>query len=249
MTDRVRRVLLALVGPIILIAVWYLASSPRFLGIQLLPLPGATFRRVVELLLSADFAADIGATFERWAIGFAMAIAIGTPVGLVLGISPVLDGAVNVIVDFFRSLPVTAAFPVFLIVFGIGEPTMIAMVFFATVFIVILNASYGVKATSPTRQMMARSFGATQFQVFVHIRAVEAVRQVLIGMRTVLSLSLVVAIVSEMFIGATHGIGQRLYLSYQLQSLTDLYAIVLIAGLLGYFANRVFLVIEHRVSA
>ena len=238
--------LLPLVGPILVLAVWQGAVWEDPSVGHFLPSPAITFGEATKLLSSAAFGADVLATLGRWLAGFALAVAIGAPVGLILGASIPLGSAASVVVDFFRSLPVTAAFPVFLVIFGVGNAAMIAMVFFATVFIQMMHASYGIRSAPAARATMARSFSASPNQVFFHVRAIEALGHVVIGMRTALSLSLIVAIVSEMFIGADRGIGQRLYLSYQLQSLAELYAIVFIIGAIGYGANRLFVAIERR---
>jgi len=79
-------------------------------------------------------------------------------------------------------------------------------------------------------------------------RAVEALAHVLIGARTVLSLALIVAIVSEMFIGSTSGLGQRLFLSFQMQTMNDLYAIIVVVGAIGYLLNVALLAFERSVS-
>jgi NitT/TauT family transport system permease protein len=240
--------LLPLVGPAIVVAAWQWSSSSGASLSRFLPSPAATFQEALRLLASLAFGADVLATLGRWLAGYALAVLIGAPVGMLLGASIPLGRSASVLVDFFRSLPVTATFPVFLVFFGVGNAAMIAMVFFATVFIQVMHASYGVRSSPPARRTMAKSFGATETQVFIHVRAVEAIGHVIIGMRTALSLSLIVAIVAEMFIGADRGIGQRLYLSYQLQSLAELYAIVIIVGLLGYGANALFLAIERKFS-
>jgi NitT/TauT family transport system permease protein len=69
----------------------------------------------------------------------------------------------------------------------------------------------------------------------------------LVGMRTTLSLSLIVVIVSEMFIGTQNGLGQRIYDSYQFNLTVDLYAVLLVTGFLGYLSNRLFLFAEERL--
>ena len=243
MKPRRAAVLLPLVGPACLILLWEIAASGGDVE-RLFPLPATVFSRAYFLTLNGNLAWDIYATFGRCICGFLLAVSIGTPIGLALGASKALGRAMSVIVDFFRSLPVTAVFPIFLVFFGVGSITMIAMVFFATVFIVIMHATYGIRSTPEERTRMARSFGATGTQIFIHISVIEAIGQVLIGARTALSLSLIVAIVSEMFIGSNLGLGQRLYISYQRQSLADMYAIVLIIGVLGYCANQLFLYLE-----
>jgi NitT/TauT family transport system permease protein len=245
---RAAAALLPLVGPLLVMVAWQLAVARDATMARFLPSPVATWHEAMILLSSAAFGADVAATLGRWAAGFTLAVVIGAPIGLILGTSETLGRASSILVDFFRSLPVTAAFPIFLVFLGVGDAAMIAMVCFATVFIQVMYATYGVRMAPPARRIMARSFGAKPLQVFFYVRAVEAAAQVVIGMRTTLSLSLIVAIVSEMFIGANRGMGQRLYLSYQLQSLAELYAIVLMVGLLGYTANLLFSRIERRFA-
>jgi NitT/TauT family transport system permease protein len=244
-----REFLPKLLGPCLLIAGWQMLLTVNADFARFLPSPLATLQEAETLLGSAAFGADVLATLGRWAGGFALAVCIGAPIGLILGASAWLGNAFGVLVDFFRSLPVTASFPIFLVFLGIGNAAMIAMVCFSTIFIQMMHAMIGVRTAPPSRRIMARSFGATDMQIFLRIRSMEAVAQVVIGMRTTLSLSLIVAIVSEMFIGADHGMGQRLYLSYQLQSLAKLYAIVLMVGLIGYAANVLFSVVERRFIA
>jgi NitT/TauT family transport system permease protein len=244
----VRANLPKLIGPLLLIIAWQMLLTVNADFARFLPSPLATAREAANLLGSAAFGADFLATFGRWAGGFVLAVCIGAPTGLILGASTWMGNAFGILVDFFRSLPVTASFPIFLVFLGIGNAAMIAMVCFSTIFIQMMHAMIGVRTAPAARRIMARSFGATDMQIFFRIRSMEAVQQVIIGMRTTLSLSLIVAIVSEMFIGADHGMGQRLYLSYQLQSLAKLYAIVLMVGLLGYAANILFSFVERRFT-
>jgi len=150
-------------------------------------------------------------------------------------------------VDFFRSLPVTALFPLFLLTFGIGDRSKIAMACAATVFVVLLNSAYGVLHATDARTKMARAFGASSLQVFLRIVCPEALPQVFVGMRTALSLSLIVVVVSEMFIGTRYGLGQRLFDAYAKNTVVDLYAVVLFLGLLGLASNTLFVFLERRL--
>lgn len=93
---------------------------------------------------------------------------------------------------------------------------------------------------------MAAVFGATPTQVFKYIVLYEALPQIFIGLRLAVSFSLIVAIVSEMFIGTELGLGQRVYDSYLTNNTTSLYAILLVLGLLGYVLNKFISLIETK---
>jgi NitT/TauT family transport system permease protein len=150
-------------------------------------------------------------------------------------------------VDFFRSLPVTALFPIFLVAFGIQDASKIAMVATAVAFVMIVTASYGVRQAPRTRQKMAQVFGASALQKFRDVVLPEAVGQIVSGMRVSLGTSMVVVIVAEMFIGARFGIGQRLYDAYSINAVEDMYGIVVLVGVLGYILNVLFSQIEKRL--
>ena len=74
----------------------------------------------------------------------------------------------------------------------------------------------------------------------------EALPQIFVGLRTAISLSLIVIVVSEMFIGSSSGIGQKIYDSYLTYETVDLYAWLLIVGLIGYILNRFFVILEKK---
>ena len=170
------------------------------------------------------------------------------PIGLMIGTTRWLYLSSFTLLDFFRSLPVTALFPLFLLVFGIGDNSKIAMVFAATFPVVVLASAYGVLHATKTRVRAAAVFGATKWQIFRWVTFHEALPQTLVGMRTALSLALVVVIVSEMFIGTQLGLGQRIYDSYTVNNTRELYAVLLLAGILGYLMNRLFLAGERSIA-
>jgi NitT/TauT family transport system permease protein len=93
----------------------------------------------------------------------------------------------------------------------------------------------------------ATVFGATGWQRFRYVVVWEALPQTLVGMRISVSLALIVVIVSEMFIGGQKGLGERVFEAYSSNLTTDLYAVLIVTGLLGFAMNRLFLLIETRL--
>ena len=177
-----------------------------------------------------------------------MGCSVGLIIGLLMGTSRKIYVACEFSVEFFRSLPVTALFPLFLLIFGEGDKCKGAMVFTATIFVVLINTAYGVFHAPKERIRMAKIFGASRVQIFYHITFFGALPQILIGIRTSLSLSFIVVIISEMFIGAEHGVGQRIYDAYNYNLTSDLYAIVLFLGIVGYISNKLVILVERRVA-
>lgn len=236
---------LRLAGPLVIIGLWQILAVGEFRHF-LLPPPLATFQRLGELLLSAEILPDLARTILRWLGGFFLGSLVGIPAGLVMGSSRSAYSFMEVSVDFFRSLPVTALFPVFLILFGIGDASKLAMAFASTVFVVVLNSAYGVLHATDARTRMAHTFGASPAQIFYRVLLPEALPQIAVGMRTTLSLSLIVVVVAEMFLGTRFGLGQLIFDAYAKAAVADLYGIILLLGLIGYSSNVVFRLLESK---
>lgn len=239
---------LLFIGPLALLILWWILTKFGFANSFLLPSPEDTFSRLFELFSSGEVFNDINLTFYRWSIGYLLGCIVGIPLGILMGYSEKVYKSSEFLIEFFRSLPVTAMFPLFLLMFGIGDSSKIAMTFTATVFIIIINSAYGVTQTKKTRIKAAKTFGATNFQIFTNVVFYESLPHTLIGMRTTLSLSLIVVIVSEMFIGTQYGLGQRIYDAYTRNSVDELYAVIVLLGIIGYFSNKLFMYIETKIA-
>ena len=118
--------------------------------------------------------------------------------------------SVEFVVDFFRSTPATAMFPLFLLIFGIGDFAKIAVAAFAAWLVVVFNVAYGVMNARQTRILAARVMGASSWRVFRDVMFFESLPQTFVGLRMAVSVALVVIIVAEMFIGSSDGLGRRM---------------------------------------
>ncbi len=226
------------------IVVWAVVSALDLVNPLLLPDVGAVGQHFYELLVTAAIWLDLQHTAIRFLFGYGSAVLIGVPVGILLGSVGWAHNSMEFVLEFGRSTPVTAFFPLFLLLFGIGDLSKIAMVGIASIFIVILNAAYGVRYSSQLRRRVAEVYGATKAQIFFHITFWEALPQIVVGLRTALSLALIVVVVSEMVIGTEYGLGQRIFDAYAVSNSTELYALLVIIGTIGYGLNRLFLLGE-----
>ena len=191
--------------------------------------------------------ADLGATLIRMFAGYAMAAVVGVTAGLLMGASLRIYDASVTVVDFFRSIPVTSLYPVFVLILGVADASKVGMVFFSSAFIVALQSAYGVSRANRVRREMARLYGASRTQRFRWVIAPEALPQIMIGLRVALSYALIVEIVCEMFMGSKTGLGQRLTDAFTIYAIPEMYALILVCGLMGFILNRLFGLVEGRV--
>lgn len=234
-------------GPALLIAVWWIAYKFQLVDANLLPSPFATLADTWVHIVSGNMMEDFWHTFQRVAYAFGFATIAGVPVGIVLGVNERVYRSVEFIIDFFRSTPATAMFPLFLLLFGLGEFSKIAVAAFAGWLIVVFNVAYGVMNGRQTRRLAAKSMGASPVRIFFDVVFFETLPQIFVGIRTGISIALVVIIVAEMFIGASDGLGHRIIDAQISYDLTDMYGSILVTGAMGYGLNVLFLAIEKRL--
>lgn len=231
-------------GPLLLIGVWWVAYAFTLVDAHLLPSPFATLADTWVNIVYGNVLEDFWHTFVRVTYAFAFATLLGVPVGIVLGVNDQVYRSVEFIIDFFRSTPATAMFPLFLLLFGLGDFSKIAVAAFAGWLIVVFNVAYGVMNARQTRMLAAKSMGASNLRIFFDVVFFETLPQTFVGIRTGISIALVVIIVAEMFIGATDGLGHRIIDAQISYNLTDMYGSILVTGAMGYGLNVLFLLIE-----
>ena len=239
--------LLPFVGPAVLFVVWDLVVRLGFIKPILLPSPTDTLVTLVNGIANGSLLKDLLVTVWRTVQAFSIAAVVGMPLGVVLGSTEKAYRSVEFLIDFFRSTPSSALIPLFLMVFGVSEINKVAIAAFGALLIVVFNSAYGVINARKQRVMAARVMGATSWQIFKDVSIWESLQPSFVGLRSAVSMSLVIVIVAEMFIGSDSGLGHRIINSQQVMNVRDMYASILSAGALGYALNVLFLVIERRI--
>ncbi len=238
--------LLPMVGVIGLVIIWYLAVVARVVDPVLLPSPGATFSALWQGMAGGALGFDFIKTVQRTILSTVIASVIAIPLGIFLGSSERLYRSVEFVIDFFRSTPASAMFPLFLVLFGVGDETKISVAAFGAALVILFNVAYGVMNARKTRLLAAKVMGASRMRVLFDVMLLESLPQTFVGLRNGVSLALVIIVVAEMFIGSTDGLGHRVFEAQQLFAMPDMYAAIFAAGALGYGLNLLFLMIERR---
>jgi sulfonate transport system permease protein len=239
--------LLPAVGPIVLFVVWDLVVRAGLIKAILLPPPLATLQTMIVGLAGGPLLADFAVTVWRTVEAFVIAAAVGMPLGILLGSNEKAYRSVEFLIDFFRSTPSSALIPLFLLIFGVSDINKVAIAAFGAFLIVVFNSAYGVMNARKQRVMAARVMGASRWQIFKDVLVWESLQPSFVGLRSAVSMALVIVIVAEMFIGSDTGLGHRIIDAQQVLNVKSMYAAILAAGALGYLLNLLFLVLEKRL--
>jgi NitT/TauT family transport system permease protein len=237
---------LPIVGVVGLVAIWSLAAWRQWVDPVLLPSPISTFRSLWQGMDGGPLGFDFVKTVYRTAASTAIAAVIAIPLGIVLGSSEKLYRSLEFVIDFFRSTPASAMFPLFLVLFGVGDETKISVAAFGAILVILFNVAYGVMNARKTRLLAAKVMGASRLRVLFDVMLLESLPQTFVGLRNGVSLALVIIVVAEMFIGSQDGLGHSVFEAQQLFDMPRMYAAIFAAGVLGYGLNLLFLLIERR---
>ncbi len=236
-----------ILGPIILFVIWEFVSVFNFVNVFFLPTPHSVFIELLKLLTNHETIIDIFATIIRFITALFFGIIVGVPTGILLGSTVKIYKSSEFLIDFFRSIPATAMFPLFLLIFGIGDSAKIGVTVFAISLIVIFNTANAIMYTKKTRVLAVKLMGATKFQIFRLVLFWECLPQIVTGIRTASSIGLAIIIVTEMFIGTSSGIGKRIIDFQYIYNLKGVYAMIIIAGIIGFLINLLFSKLENKL--
>ncbi len=232
-----------LVGFLVL---WQVASSVGWVNAAVLPPIDMIVAALWKGLAGGSLLGDIAISLQRAGIAFAAAVAVAIPLGLFMGQVRSVETALDPILQVFRQTSALALYPVFILLLGLGETSKIFVIFWATLFPLLLNTTSGVKEVDPKLLEMARVYGASRLTVFRRVVLPGAVPSIFVGLRLSATTALLLLIASEM-IGANKGIGfQVMNAQYNFQIPLMFAAIVILAGL-GLIANQALVALQRRL--
>jgi ABC-type nitrate/sulfonate/bicarbonate transport system permease component len=151
-------------------------------------------------------------------------------------------------VQFLRSIPPPALLPFGILVLGVGTSMKVFIIAFVCLWPVLLNTIDGVRGIDPTMLDTARSYGVRRLERIRRIVLPAALPQIFAGLRTSLSLAVIMMVLTEYF-ASDSGVGYVLLISKNTFQLAPMWAAILLIGLLGYLLNLLLILVERRVLA
>jgi ABC-type nitrate/sulfonate/bicarbonate transport system permease component len=222
-----------LLPPAALIALWLACAWSGWPSPRAFPTPGALVAAARADVAGPALWLDLGATLARLAAGLAITVAIGVPLGIVLGSARPRWRAAEPTVDFLRAVPPILTFPLFLLALGYGEAARVAAVAFGTVGILLLQVAEGLARAPRDRADAVRLAGLRGVRAHAHLHLWEALPSIVVGLRLALAAGLIIVVVTEMLIGAPHGLGVRALGALLAYRADELWVVILVAGAVG----------------
>jgi ABC-type nitrate/sulfonate/bicarbonate transport system permease component len=203
---------------------------------------------VLSAFTDIRFGHDVVPSLLRLGAGYAIAVAAGIALGVLLGLHRTLRLMASPIIEFLRAIPAPALIPFAILVLGVGDDAKIFLIAIVCIFPVLLNAIDGVAGVEPTLLDTTTVYRIGTLDRLRYVILPAAAPQIFAGMRTSLSLSLILMVISEM-VASANGIGYFILEAQRTFAITEMWSGILLLGLLGYVFNLVFTLVERRVLA
>jgi taurine transport system permease protein len=207
-------------------------TSPLFL-----PSPVQTYHAAVELMQDGTLLRAVLASSARIAAGWTLGVAVGIPLGVVMGRFAPIRQFLDPYIEFFRFIPPIAFVTLAVIWLGPGESAKVALIFYTTVFIVTLNTIAGVQAVNPLRLRAAASLGAGPVQLMTTVILPSTVPFMVTGARIAMGNSFL-TVVSAEIVSADNGLGALIWTARNFARTEWVFVGILALGMLGYLFDR-----------
>lgn len=232
------------------VAIWVAASLAGMLDPNKLPPVQALWQALAELLTRGysgnSFLVQILASVGRALAGFALAVVVGVPVGVLLGTSRLFEAVVSPFLTFMRPVPPIALVPLFTFYFGIGETSKVALIFLTAFLYLTVSAASGVKSVPQDLILASRSLGLTSRQIFFSVIIPAAAAPILTGMRISMTLSWTLVVAAEL-IAAQVGLGFMIMDATTFYRIPIVFIGIITIGLVGLVLEAALLLVERRV--
>jgi NitT/TauT family transport system permease protein len=238
------RALLFLAG---LTLAWVLVTALRLVDPIVLPSP-ASVLRALPPMLRERLLSDVGWTLARVVGALVLACIIGIPLGLYLGLRQRVYKLVEGPLHALRSIPASALFPLFLILVGVGEKSIVALAAYPSLLVILVNAVSGAALANKRRLYQARLLGLSTYEMVAEVLFYEALPSIFDGIRTAVSYALVLVVAVEMFIGlGERGLGRGIYQYQATYRIPETYGAIIVAGFIGIGLNAIVTRVQNRM--
>lgn len=241
--DWVMRILL----PAVLMSVWWIASEQGGVIGRFLATPLETANTLVRLIASGELPTHIAASLLRVVIGLSSAVAVGVPLGIMIGSYRWAELVLSPLLEFLRPIPIAAWVPLSVMVFGIGELPARVLIFLGAIHPVILNTVLGVRAVEILHLRAARMLGASSRDIVLRVLIPAALPSVITGIRLGLGIAWWVVIVAEL-LAVRSGLGYVMVQAMALLRSDIMIAGIFTVGVIGLVLNRLALWFEATVT-
>jgi NitT/TauT family transport system permease protein len=235
-----RRVL----GPLIVLVFWHLASTQQWVDPRFVPSPLTVMHSLLEWMFGPVTGAPYSGTWfmhaassaYRVLVGFLIAAGAGVAIGCLIGWFRLVSDLVDPIIQILRPIPITAWVPFAVIFFGIRDGSAFFLIALGAFFPIVVNTAAGVAGTPKLQVRAARMLGIRPYMLFPRVILPAAMPFVFTGLRLGIGLAWVLVIVAEM-LAVKSGLGFVMWDAYYFLRMDIIIADMLSVGLLGFLSD------------
>ena len=235
-----------IVAVALLLLLWELVVRAGLIPETSIPPASAAIGELAGELAEATLWKAVGNTLKGWAIGLALAVALGVPAGILIGSSRWAYRALRVPIEFLRPIPSVALIPLAVLVYGTGLESKVFLATFASFWPMLIQTIYGVQDVDPVATDTARAFGLGRAARLWRVTVPSAVPYIATGIRISSSVALILCVTAELVIGSA-GLGRQINAASSGGNVELMYALIIATGLLGWLLNIAATLGERRV--
>ena len=246
MTSILRRLGLALGLPAVLLLLWWVTSagSTNFY----FPPLSRILQTLVDEWLGPRLMDDVVPSVVRLFAGYVLAALFAVSLGVLIGTSRTMRGVLEPVLEFFRAIPPPVLVPIFMLFFGIEDTMKIVVIAFGCMWPILLNTVEGVRAVDEVLSDTARTYGITGSARLRTLVLRSASPQIFAGLRQGLSVAIILMVISELF-AASNGLGYAIVQAQRSFAIPEMWAGMLMLGVLGFLLALIFRAVENRQLA
>lgn len=234
---RAQAVVWELILPFALLIVWWFWSAAS-VGMYF-PSLAQILRSFASTWFGPGFADHVVPSLRNLALGYLLGAAVGIGLGIAIGRIAWLRWLTTPVLEYVRALPPPALLPFFILILGIGPEMQIGIIAFGVVFVVLLNAIDGARGVEPTLISVCTVYRIPRRWRFLQVILPASSPQIVAGLRTGISLAVVLMVVSEMT-AATRGIGFFTLQAQQNFAFVDMWSGMVLLAVIGVVVNLLF---------
>jgi ABC-type nitrate/sulfonate/bicarbonate transport system permease component len=224
---------LSIASPLALFVLWELAARAHWIDTRFFPAPSSIAGTFGTMIANGTLLSNTLTTLGRLAIGIIVGGVPGLLIGLAMGLYRPVYAIVDPLISATYPIPKSAILPLILLVFGLGEPSKIAMVAIGMFYPVVINTAAGVREISPMYFDVGRNFGARGWAVFRTIAFPGALPVIMTGVKLGAGLGLILIAIAEM-VGAQSGLGYVIWNAWQILQVNVMYVALITIAVIGY---------------
>ena len=225
----------ALISPLVLLLLWEWGGASGYVNTQFFPAPSTIGAKFVELIGTAQFWDDLFISLKRMAVGFVLGGVPGLFLGLAMGLFRPVRTVFQPLVASLYPLPKIAILPLILLIFGIGETSKYVIVAIGVFFLMTINTMAGVLNVPRIYFDVAKNLKASRWKIYTTVALPGALPGIFTGIRVCTGVALLILVAAE-FVGADSGIGYRIWWSWSVFWVDNMYVGFAVIALLGFLS-------------